>query len=245
MSEGGERKRVAQGDAGGKRKKNKSYYKNFAKNGKRGAFTVGSRGVLVTCDHITSHKALAEAIDILTEYADKLYPVPDDVVAEEEEEESVADALKKEIENLKKEKNDKAEKTPRISPLDMDRTRGVLFIQCAEPIDPEVLVLSIMKDCSETKQLRTRFIQRMIPVSTTCKANEGDIVKAARGVIAPYFHQPEQSNVKYAVWYRARNNEALDRLTIINALAVLATEGKEHKVDLTNPDLVIVAEIVS
>ena len=51
---------------------------------------------------------------------------------------------------------------------------------------------------------------------------------------------------QFAVVYKARNNKDACRDDIIKALATLATQNGDysHIVDLSNPDLTIVVEIV-
>eukprot|EP00123_Amoebidium_parasiticum_P020958 comp5919_c0_seq1/m.1773 comp5919_c0_seq1/g.1773 ORF comp5919_c0_seq1/g.1773 comp5919_c0_seq1/m.1773 type:complete len:300 (-) comp5919_c0_seq1:24-923(-) len=244
MADTGAQKRPAKSGGEGQRKRNKSYYRNYARANKEGSFQAGSRGVMVTCDHITSTKATAEALELLEEYANKLFPVEGGDASSEDESGSVADALKKEIESLRGSK-DKDEDARRIVPLDMDRTRGILFLQCDPTIDPVILVHGIMQDLDSTKLLKSRFIQRLVPVVSTCKSHVEEIEKAVRPIVEPIFHQPDQQGYKYAVWYRARNNEALDRMTVINAVATIVAEGdKGHKVDLTAPEWVVIVEVV-
>ena len=52
--------------------------------------------------------------------------------------------------------------------------------------------------------------------------------------------------MQFAVAYRARNNHDVDREEIIKILASLVTRNGDypHRVDLGNPDLTIVVEIV-
>eukprot|EP00123_Amoebidium_parasiticum_P020959 comp5919_c0_seq2/m.1775 comp5919_c0_seq2/g.1775 ORF comp5919_c0_seq2/g.1775 comp5919_c0_seq2/m.1775 type:complete len:266 (-) comp5919_c0_seq2:24-821(-) len=210
MADTGAQKRPAKSGGEGQRKRNKSYYRNYARANKEGSFQAGSRGVMVTCDHITSTKATAEALELLEEGS-----------------------------------KDKDEDARRIVPLDMDRTRGILFLQCDPTIDPVILVHGIMQDLDSTKLLKSRFIQRLVPVVSTCKSHVEEIEKAVRPIVEPIFHQPDQQGYKYAVWYRARNNEALDRMTVINAVATIVAEGdKGHKVDLTAPEWVVIVEVV-
>ena len=49
-------------------------------------------------------------------------------------------------------------------------------------------------------------------------------------------------SVQFAVLYEARANSGIDRMKIINSVA--KSIPSQHKVDLSNPDMTIVVEIV-
>ncbi|KAF3959961.1 hypothetical protein CMV_015278 [Castanea mollissima] len=57
-----------------------------------------------------------------------------------------------------------------------------------------------------------------------------------------YFPVETQNPQKFAVLYEARANSGIDRMKIINAVA--KSIPGPHKVDLKNPDISIVVEIV-
>lgn len=52
--------------------------------------------------------------------------------------------------------------------------------------------------------------------------------------------------MQFAVNYKARNNNVVNRDDIIKVVATMATKNGEfdHQVDLSNPDLTIIVEII-
>jgi tRNA acetyltransferase TAN1 len=118
-------------------------------------------------------------------------------------------------------------------------------MKCHPPVDPVELVHHILMDVMKSKKKKSRFCQRLIPVSAVCHTNMKDIEKCVTDVFVPYFYQ-ESTLLKFAVVYKARNNQDVDREDIIKTLASLVTRSGDypHVVDLRNPDLTIIVEII-
>lgn len=59
-----------------------------------------------------------------------------------------------------------------------------------QPVDPVQLVLKVCQDakaCTDIMKRKTKYINRLTPVSTTNRATEADIELLASKVLAPWF----------------------------------------------------------
>ena len=87
-----------------------------------------------------------------------------------------------------------------------------------------------------------RFAHRVLPVESICFASVDDIVKAAAPLVAPAF--PLSPPLKFAVQLELRSCDGLklDRKSVVDALAALVPAP--HTVDLSNPDRVIMVQVI-
>ncbi|XP_022752369.1 THUMP domain-containing protein 1 [Durio zibethinus] len=122
---------------------------------------------------------------------------------------------------------------------------GVVFVQMrkrdGDP-GPKDIVQHMMTSAASTRKHMSRFILRVLPVEVACYASEEEITIAMKPLIVQYFPVETQNPKKFAVLYEARANSGIDRMKIINSVA--KSIPAPHKVDLSNPDMTIVVEIV-
>lgn len=125
----------------------------------------------------------------------------------------------------------------------------VTFCKTRKPIVPEEFVLSIMKDLADPKNMvkRTRYVQKLTPITYSCNAKMEQLIKLANLVIGPHFHDPSKvkKDLKFAVEVTRRNFNTIERMDIINQVVKLVNkEGSEfhHTVDLKNYDKLILVE---
>ncbi|XVE78940.1 hypothetical protein DITRI_Ditri14bG0018400 [Diplodiscus trichospermus] len=122
---------------------------------------------------------------------------------------------------------------------------GVIFVQMrkrdGDP-SPKDIVQHIMTSAASTRKHMSRFILRVLPVEVSCYASEDEITRAMKPLVVQYFPVETQNARKFAVLYEARANSGIDRMKIINSVA--KSIPAPHKVDLSNPDMTIVVEIV-
>ncbi|KAI7907229.1 uncharacterized protein BX663DRAFT_465750 [Cokeromyces recurvatus] len=228
-------------NGGNKKKKQKIYHcskenQNNGSNKNKLNITPEMKGVLVMCTRSKEARAVKEALDILSRYADKLYPADsEEVISDDDLEASIA----KEVASLKQssEKKKLANITTGID--------CVAFIRVNPPIEPVKLVHTMLSDLKEKQEKTTRFISRYLPVEKVCHANLPDIELAAKSIFKPHFDQRDDEgkliSKKFAVVCRVRNCSKLDRMSVITTLA--SAVGAGHKVDLQEPELTIIAEI--
>ncbi|XP_033117807.1 THUMP domain-containing protein 1-like [Anneissia japonica] len=220
-----------------KYKRPKSYYiksanKKFRKSGNE--LDADMKGFLITCNR-NEFECRKDAYQLLNEYADKLYgPIQDDK-KDESGEEDFDLALKKEVADLKEKRKWRfnAMKTG---------TNSVLFIS-AEIENPCELAHHILTDLQQTKKLKSRTILRLLPITGTCKTYEDKMEKLAEEVVAPHF---EFSCKTYMYVVKIRSNNAVSRGSIIKILdtVIRRNEDLNHQVNMDDPDLVILIEVI-
>ncbi|XP_078131993.1 THUMP domain-containing protein 1 [Sander vitreus] len=204
---------------------------------------IGMQGILITCN-MNERKCTAEAFNLLNEYADTLYG-PEKLQdnngsssEEEADEEDVDVALKKEVAQLKA---SGAKQERRFQALDSG-ANNVIFIK-TKNLESDKLVHHILSDLHTTKKKKSRVILRMLPVTGTCKAFQDDMVKYLTTFLEPWFKTPNCGT--YQIAFKARNSSHNKRDEIIKAIAGLVGKlNPKNKVDLTNPELTIIVEVI-
>ncbi|CAN9510589.1 unnamed protein product [Ophioblennius macclurei] len=205
---------------------------------------VGMEGILITCN-MNERKCTAEAFNLLNEYADGLFgpeKLQDNAGSsseeEDAEEEDVDVALKKEVAQLQA---SGAKQERRFQALDSG-ANNVIFIRTLN-LESDKLVHHILSDLHSTKKKKSRVILRMLPVTGTCKAFQEDIVKYLTTFLEPWFKIPNCAT--YQIAFKARNSSHNKRDEIIKAVAGLVGKlNPKNKVDLTNPELTIIVEVI-
>ncbi|KAG0201679.1 THUMP domain-containing protein 1 [Mortierella sp. GBA30] len=206
-----------------------------------GGFPIDPRmkGVMVTCTRGKETLAGVEACDLLSEYAEKLYGSDFNNIADAdlEEDESIEDAIAREVAQAKKTKGGK-----KFLPL-MTGTDCVIFIRAMD-IEPSVLCHYVLSDLQKSGSKRTRYCQRFIPVEETSYANMDDIQVMTERVLKPYFHAENQQPTTFKVIPKIRHNDKVDREILVRMLASAAGVGQKHTVNLNEPHYVILAEVI-
>ncbi|XP_030002888.1 THUMP domain-containing protein 1 [Sphaeramia orbicularis] len=233
---------AAQNDS---RKRSKKRYGHHTKRWKGSReLEVGMEGILITCN-MNERKCTAEAFNLLSEYADKLYG-PEKLQGnnssssdeEDAEEEDIDAALKKEVEQLQ---SSGAKHAKRFQALESG-ANNVIFIR-TQNLESDKLVHHILSDLHTTKKKKSRVILRMLPVTGTCKAFQDDMVKYLTTFLEPWFKAPNCGT--YQIAFKARNSSHIKRDDIIKAVASLVGKlNPKNKVDLTNPELTIIVEVI-
>ncbi|KAK6144072.1 hypothetical protein DH2020_020892 [Rehmannia glutinosa] len=122
---------------------------------------------------------------------------------------------------------------------------GVVFIQMrkkdGDP-SPKDIVQHMMTSLASTKKHVSRFLLRVLPVEASCYTSEEEIKRAIKPLIDEHFPVETLVPRKFAVLYDARANTGVDRMKVIDAVAKCVPSS--HKVDLANPDINIVVQIV-
>ncbi|KAM9314016.1 THUMP domain-containing protein 1 [Pholidichthys leucotaenia] len=204
---------------------------------------VGMRGILITCN-MNERKCTAEAFNLLEEYADQLYgpeKLQDDAGSSSEEEEAEEEdmdvALKKEVALLR---TCGAKEKRRFQALGSG-ANNVIFIR-TQNVESDKLVHYILTDLHTTKKKKSRVILRMLPVTGTCTANQEKMLKYLNTFLEPWFKTP--SHATYQIAFKARNS-TINRDEVIKSVAGLVGKlNPKNKVDLTNPELTIIVEVI-
>ncbi len=239
-------------DGNRKRKKSKRYYVNQAKKAKQAGKRLAGdlRGFLGFTNNVREREALREAYDLLNQCADKIYGPEAAVAADDKDEVEVGDDIEDEDEDVEKAlAKEKAE-------LDRQRTlpsterrfqcldtgvKNVLFVRTLLE-DPVALGRQILEDLESTRQQRTRYLLRLLPVEATCKASAESLEKAVATVVP---RRLEEDSVTYCVAFKSRMSSSLGREDVIRIVTTAVKScNPSAKVEYKSPKFVIVVEVV-
>ncbi|KAI0431258.1 hypothetical protein F5Y09DRAFT_199539 [Xylaria sp. FL1042] len=214
---------------------------------------VGDIGFWVTCQRHKEMRAADEILSICEEYGQRLFGVSSDVtdeVTEDQEPEDIEAAIEKEIASMK------SANKPNDFPFELLKMSVdcVLFVRTRAPVEPLVLVRDICKHAATAKDRslwRSRFINKLTPITLTGKATEKGVEDVARKVLSGHFQLVEgeaaeegdsgDETCSYAIRPTIRAHTTLKRADVIDKVANMIS--RRHKVDLKSPDKVIIIEI--
>ncbi|XP_054733266.1 THUMP domain-containing protein 1 homolog [Anastrepha obliqua] len=224
----------------GQRKQNKLF------SATRGKFLeAGQRGFLATCN-FREKDCIREAFNVLNHYADELYGSDENeatkpVVDKEVESDDILDDLQKEIDALKaKLQSRKGPSKQRFFAVDTGATNCV-FIRTTL-LNPVELGTAIVKDVAITREQKSRFLLRLVPVEVVCHANLKDITDAGSLLFDKYFLK---KGTTFAIVFNKRYNNAVHRDDVIHELAALVQlKNMDNRVDLKNAEKTIVVEVI-
>lgn len=183
-------------------------------------------------------------------YGDELESTEQDKKDQDEEELSVEDQIKRELSELKDKKaglDENGDKKKEVLQFIDLNCECVIFCKTRKPVDPEKFVERIIKDLAEPSNMekRTRYIQKLTPITSSCSSSMEQLIKLAERVLAPHFHDEGcKKDIKFAVDVTRRNFNALERLDIIKQVvqSVVGDGSYGHSVDLKNYDKLILVE---
>lgn len=166
------------------------------------------------------------------------YPLQDGESDDDDDDDDIEAAIAKEVKGMKQSK-----KTDAIVPMDLS-TPCVVFVRTRKPVDPVKLVMSICEDAKSTGINKTRYTQRLTPVTLTGTANLEGVERVAKEVLKPHFHnEHDQKPLKYAIRPTIRNHNTLSRDDIIPKIANCVGREHGHSVDLKQYDKLILVEV--
>lgn len=131
---------------------------------------------------------MLDYLPLLAQYADKLYgpEFPSDECLSDDD---ISSALARETDSLK-------EKKERRFTAVQSGAKHLVFIVCGPPVEPCVLVHSMLTEVATKGERVSRYCQRMLPVVSVCHADMSDIRKHALVVLEPHFHTSHDTIIK-------------------------------------------------
>lgn len=240
-------------------KRKKNYFHNSSYNQKkRKQFSLESsmKGFLCTCN-FSEKECVRDAYKLLNEFADEIYG-PDitkdndgegkkesekndsmNKTKDSDNEDDISDSLNKEINKLKAEYS-KPINVRRFQVVDTG-VKNVIFIR-STLTNPLELVTKIITELNNTKQQRTRFLLRLLPIEIICKANMNDIKSKADAMLEKYFAQEPKT---FSIIFNRHSNNNIHRNEIIEDLAeIINKKNPGNKADLKNPELAVIVELI-
>lgn len=167
-------------------------------------------------------------------------PVKDEKESDHESsasDEDIADELSKEIKTLKAEDKPSQRRFQVVE----SGAKNILFIRTTVE-NPVEIVTTLMESIIESKQQKGRYLLRLVPIETTCKANMDEINKAMSILIDKHFSGDPKT---FAINFNHRNNNQINRDDVIKEIAkAISAKNSQHKVDLKNAELTVIVEII-
>jgi len=248
-----------------KKLKEKMYYQNQSRRGRGGggggsgsgsgggyrqreSLVAGMQGFLCFCNY-NERDCVKEAYNLLNEYWDRseeakvAEPEDNDVEADadvpvpvEEEDDDIESAIAAEVKEL----NHPLKKF-RFQSI-QSGARNIVFIKSTVP-EPSKLVHDILSDVFTMKQQKSRYLLRILPIEATCHTNMEELRTTAKTILSKYFTSGLFQS--FQVVYKCRYNDKVNRDEVIRCVAEVANEINQLSVvDLTNPQLVIIVEVI-
>ncbi|XP_062865912.1 THUMP domain-containing protein 1 [Trichomycterus rosablanca] len=203
----------------------------------------GMQGILITCN-MNERKCTGEAYSLLNEYADLLYGPEQPADPEgggseaEEEQDDAEEALKKEVEQIRASTEGRRR---RFTALESG-ANNVVFIR-TRGVEPDRLVHHVLQDLYTARRLKSRAVLRMLPVGGSCRAFPEDMTRYLETFLQPWFQAPRRAT--YQICFKSRNSSHSKRDDVIKSVAGLVSKlNPENKVDLTDPELSIIVEVI-
>ncbi|KAH7154833.1 hypothetical protein B0J13DRAFT_618331 [Dactylonectria estremocensis] len=223
---------------------------------------VNDAGIWVTYARGMRGKAMREFRTLCNQYGESLFGVkapvdPADEVNEgEDADQDIEASIQQELESFK----EPQPKTKQVFTAISTGLECVFFMKTTHPIDSIKLIQKMCqdaKDCPDPRERKTKYVNRLTPVQDTDKASENGIERVARSVLAQWFELKSESSDQaqieddaqgadnatytYAIRHNIRNHTTFKSDAIIRKIAGLVSP--KHKVNLGNPDKVILVEI--
>lgn len=229
----------------------------------KGVIDPGTSGIYATCARKKERLAVQElgllfeekALEIYGKELEELNKNEDDLESKNTNEEldteelSIEDQIKKELAELRKDDKPKTKdekKKDILQFIDLD-CECVVFCKTRKPIQPESFIAKIMEELADpnNKLKRTRYVQKLTPVTNSCSNSMEQLIKLADEVLKPHFHDPNNTkSYKFAVEVTRRNFNKIDKMDIIKQIVKQVTQnGKyQHKVDLKEYEKLVLVE---
>jgi tRNA acetyltransferase TAN1 len=220
----------------------------------------GIHGVIISCDLNKEPKCTKEMLDLLNEVADQYFPIGGAPTEAEASDLSVE--LRKELDLLKSgasrrffafvsdfpRSGSAATEFPRLIDHSyrccsvQTNCKNMVFIRFAEDnLDPVAVVNKIFEHVLTSGEARTRFTNKIIPICKTAPSFLDRLVQVAKPLMAQHFHKTAGKVLSFMVDYRHRYTDSIRKDESTKELVRMV--GRPHKVDLNNPDKVIIVEV--
>ncbi|KAJ2616409.1 hypothetical protein H4S08_000800 [Coemansia sp. RSA 1365] len=207
----------------------------------------GMKGFFATCTRGREKKSALETIDLLEDYAGKLYPGLEDELRAEGEEvpNSGAEGPASNVGDIEADiarelAEMKSASTPKLFRYLPTTIECLIYIKCHRRIDPEQLVRFIFADITKTRQRRTRFTGRLIPAKVTTTSKIDAIVKGSKEVARDLLAD-DAVPTTFALVVNIRYCDDIKRDDVIPPVAAML--DVKHKVDLKNAKYTLVIEV--
>ncbi|TPX45384.1 hypothetical protein SeMB42_g01716 [Synchytrium endobioticum] len=227
---------------GGKPRSSRSQKKKFFNpHGlSKSAIEYRTSGILVSCAQSKEQKAAAEIKLWFKEIADELYgpeDVTDKIDLSDTADGDIEEALKAELDGLKKDR-----KEWRFQQVNL-KSDSLIYFKTIPPVVPTEVVTKLIESVLTTGTKNCRHCIRIVPVQETCYASVEDMSKVVAKLAKPILDiDGDLTVIRWALVAKVRSNSSMNSDTLLKAIPPLIPS--RHKVDLTNPEVTVLIEII-
>eukprot|EP00669_Euglena_mutabilis_P005159 TRINITY_DN1653_c0_g1_i2.p1 TRINITY_DN1653_c0_g1~~TRINITY_DN1653_c0_g1_i2.p1 ORF type:complete len:458 (-),score=89.85 TRINITY_DN1653_c0_g1_i2:89-1414(-) len=243
---GADKKRKPEADDGKKAKK--AQYHHPYLPAKPGEIKDGMRGILFTVNGLKDKQAIYEIKNLMTQYLATTATSADATEERKGDQEptgaapTVSSRLGAELGAMKTE----GARYAGVQVLDT-LVKGNYFVE-VKAHDPRELVLRICADFCDSSAQSTRFMYRMIPIHTVCRAHVPTIKEKAKDALAQYTTHMKHGTAdsadlprkRFMVNTKVRNNTGLEASTEELKKSIAGElDSQLFSIDLQFPDVVV------
>ncbi|TIB91063.1 SPOC domain-like protein [Wallemia mellicola] len=122
-------------------------------------------------------------------------------------------------------------------------TQCLIYLEVRKPFDPIAIVKAYLNEVIETGKMRTKYIQRLTPISHLSHATEAAFEALCGMICQSHLSKGDEEGKgrKYRIELGKRSHNTLKRDDIIQT--VVDSINSPHKIDLSNPDRWVIVEI--
>ncbi|KAF9869256.1 THUMP domain-containing protein [Colletotrichum karsti] len=149
---------------------------------------IGDKGIWVTFARGMDRKAISEFNMLCDEYGKTLYGIvpPRQDVESGDEDEDIETSIKKELDGMSSSNKTKTKRSFKAIRAGIE---CVFFMKTRDPVEPVALCRRMCQDaaiCTDMKKRKTKYVNRLTPVTALDKASENGVKRAARKALAPW-----------------------------------------------------------
>ncbi|GAM19515.1 hypothetical protein SAMD00019534_026900, partial [Acytostelium subglobosum LB1] len=219
------------------RESKQEYWAKKAKSEQRMKF--GQQGCLFTFGKGREPQATRDMYNLLKQYAELVQPKTS-AESLPQAAENFNDAFEKELAAMREE-GKKRGGNARFEKLDIG-CEGIAFIgfnEDAATLNVQDILSKLFNDVEQEKSTKSRFVTRIIPIQTTC--NYLNIDETLKKLIDDKLNNIVDIK-KYKIELRSRYNTSVEKEKEIQRIAAMVSN--RHVVDLNNPQVTIIVEII-
>ncbi|TIA80853.1 hypothetical protein E3P98_02455 [Wallemia ichthyophaga] len=141
-------------------------------------------------------------------------------------------------------------KKPQKSSTDLKRfvnhptdTQCMIYLEVRRPFNPIAIVERYLEEVEQTGKMRTKYIQRLTPVSHVAHASENAFEALCGFTFQNYLDASTADGIggNYRIELRTRSHNTLKRDFIIQK--IVDSISPPHRIDLSNPDRWCIVEV--
>lgn len=226
---------------------NKKNYKQWNKNTKakrrNDELQEKISGFLIFTDRNKEKGAVKDALNILNDATEELYPT---LLKDSEKKEEVKQEATTTLNNIENELS-QLKKNTKIFYNFNTNCNGVVFLKIAKEysnkISPKEIISHLLEKVNKSKDLLSKYISKFLPIEVGFKAKLDNFHEEAKEMIYKYFKKNENKK-SWKFEMRVRNNNSISKSDFMDYVVALIDKDSYY-VDYKKPELTFLVEITN